>query len=129
MWASGSRPGQTGACREAAAYGGGMGWGLFSMNGQASLGDKVLQEQVPPVSRDISDLDEGLERDWWVFTEQAKERGSLWSVTVGPLYPQACWFLTGAQESTLPWKGPCGSRCGFSGPSDEPVIHHGRFSS
>lgn len=67
----------------------GEGWaeGLFSVNGQASLGDRVLQEQGPPVSRDISDLDEGMEREWWVFTEQAKECGSLWSVTVGPLYP------------------------------------------
>lgn len=47
------------------------------MNGQASLGDRVLQEQGPPVSRDISDLDERMERDRWVFTEQAKEHGSL----------------------------------------------------
>lgn len=54
------------------------------MNGQASLGDRVMQEQGPPVSRGISDLDERMERDRWVFTEQAKEHGSLWSALWGP---------------------------------------------
>lgn len=102
------------------------------MNGQASLGDRVLQEQGPPVGRDIADLGKGMVRDWWVFTERAKEHSSPWSVTAGgPLHLQACWFLTGTQEFTLPWKHPCRSRCDCSGPSDGPVnaTCHSRFSS
>lgn len=103
-----ARPERLGPAEKLLPGGGGVGWGSFSMNGQASLGDRVLlREQGPPVSRDISDLEEGMVRDWWVFTGQAKGRGSP------PLPRQSLW-------------GSCFSRRAGSSQGNGSSLYRGR---